>query len=98
MDFYDKTLASGEEIMAFSNIHIDHIKPVSVFNMDDAKDFASCCHYTDLQPLLSTQNAEKSNKWSKVDEVFWSSNIRNKAEYLEIYLPSSKTMAKKSDS
>ena len=49
-------------LMTWDNIHIDHIKPISVFNLDDEEEFLDCCHYTNLQPLLAVDNLEKFNK------------------------------------
>ncbi len=45
--------------MTWDNIHVDHIKPISVFNLDDEDEFAAGCHYTNLQPLLAKQNMKK---------------------------------------
>jgi hypothetical protein len=73
--------------MTWDNIHIDHIKPVSVFNLDDEEEFLSCCHYTNLQPLLAEVNLSKNCKWTDEDDVFWNENIKDK-EYYDIYLPS----------
>ena len=50
--------------MTFDNIHYDHIKPVSCFNLDDEEEFLKCCHFTNLQPLLAKDNLEFSNKWT----------------------------------
>ena len=72
--------------MTWDNIHIDHIKPISSFNLDDEEEFLSCCHYTNLQPLLAEVNQSKSSKWTENDEVFWNENIKDK-EYYDIYLP-----------
>ena len=72
------------EGMTFDNIHIDHIKPVSRFNLEDPEELLKCCHYTNFQPLFSIENLEKSNKWSEEDETFWNENIIFK-EYLQLY-------------
>ena len=72
--------------MTFHNIHIDHIKPVSRFNLQNEDEFLDCCHYTNLQPLLSEDNLIKSNKWNDTKEAFWVANIKGK-EYLQIYNP-----------
>ena len=84
MKYFNNYLSSGE-IMTWDNIHIDHIKPVSVFDLDDEDEFLDCCHYSNLQPLLVSDNLEKNNKWSNTNEKYWIKNIKGK-EYNEIYL------------
>lgn len=42
--------------------HIDHIIPVSFFNMKDLNEQKKCFHYTNLQPLWAIDNIKKSNK------------------------------------
>jgi len=71
--------------MTFENIHIDHIKPVSRFDLDDPDEFLECCHYTNLQPLHSKDNLTKSNKWTPENDAFWKENIKGK-EYNKIYI------------
>lgn len=82
MDIWNET---NEVKMDFTNIHIDHIKPVSVFNLDDEDEFLDCCNYTNMQPLLVNDNLSKNNKWTDDDDIYWCNNIINK-EYLNIYI------------
>ena len=42
--------------------HIDHIKPLSRFNLLDPIQYAEACHYTNLQPLWALDNIKKGNK------------------------------------
>lgn len=42
--------------------HVDHIKPLSSFNLSDPEQLKIACHYTNLQPLWAQQNLKKSNK------------------------------------
>jgi hypothetical protein len=70
-----------KEDMNWDNIHLDHIKPVSKFNLEDETELLDCCHYTNFQPLLIKDNLNKSNKWSETDELFWNANIRRKSIY-----------------
>ena len=71
--------------MTFENIHIDHIKPVSKFNLDDEEDILKCCHFTNLQPLLVKDNLELNNKWTDENELFWNENVIYKPDFHKIY-------------
>jgi hypothetical protein len=82
---YFNSFMATDVLMTWDNIHIDHIKPVTKFNLDDENEFLDCCNYTNLQPLLITDNLEKSNKWSDEKELYWRENIINK-EFHEIYI------------
>ena len=82
MDIYNET---AEVKMDFNNIHIDHIKPITAFNLDDEEEFLDCSHYTNFQPLLAKDNLSKSNKWNEENEAYWNDNIKGK-EYYDIYL------------
>jgi len=41
---------------------IDHIKPISLFNLNNDTELFECCNYTNLQPLWKKENILKSNK------------------------------------
>ena len=61
--------------MNFDNIHLDHIKPVSKFNLDDEEEFKMCCHFTNFQPLLAKDNLCKHNSWTAEEDNYWKENI-----------------------
>ena len=42
--------------------HIDHIKPMSSFNLKNAENQKLAMHYTNLQPLWAKDNMSKGNK------------------------------------
>ena len=45
--------------------HVDHIKPLSLFNMLDESQFKQAVHYSNLQPLWALENIKKSNKYKE---------------------------------
>lgn len=42
--------------------HVDHILPLSKFDLTNPEEFARACHYTNMQPLEAIENIKKSNK------------------------------------
>lgn len=55
-----------EDGMAWHNYgrwHIDHIKPISKFNVVNNEQKKKVCHYTNLQPLWAEDNLSKGNRY-----------------------------------
>jgi len=44
--------------------HIDHIKPLALFDLTDREQLLIACHYSNLQPLWATENIVKSDNWT----------------------------------
>jgi len=85
--FYNFIKSKMTNEMNFTNIHYDHIKPISAFNLENDNELLKCCHYTNFQPLLIKDNLTKSNKWSLIDEEYWINNILYNENYNLIYMP-----------
>lgn len=48
--------------------HIDHIRPVSSFDLNNPEELNACMHYTNLRPLWAKENIIKRNKYPKADK------------------------------
>lgn len=60
--------------------HIDHIKPLSKFNLHDVDDIHQAFHWTNLQPLNATKNRMKSNTWGDELNEWWKHEVLLKLE------------------
>jgi len=49
---------------AYKGWHIDHVKPISKFNLLEKDEILKACHYTNLQPMWSLDNHKKGAKLS----------------------------------
>ncbi len=55
-----------QEDMSWDNYgkwHIDHIKPLCLFNLSDKIELMEACNYNNLQPLWAKDNLQKGKKW-----------------------------------
>lgn len=70
IDFLKKHLESlfthgmNWENRGFWGWHIDHIKPLSLFDLSDGEQQKVAFHYTNLQPLWQKDNFSKKNKYA----------------------------------
>lgn len=49
----------------YSQWHIDHIKPLCLFDLTDPIQFRQACHYSNLQPMWALDNLKKSSKYDE---------------------------------
>ena len=50
------------DTMAFDAIHIDHMMPLASFDLTKPEEQRKACHYTNLQPMLPSENISKGSK------------------------------------
>lgn len=60
--YFETKFASGMSWDNHGDWHIDHIIPLSSFDLTNREQFLRACHYTNLQPLWAVDNLIKSNK------------------------------------
>ena len=67
-DFYRQYLEERfKDGMSWDNYgewHIDHIKPLSLFDFNDEKELKEAFHYTNTQPLWAKENLSKGIKYA----------------------------------
>jgi hypothetical protein len=51
----------------YGSWEVDHIKPMSLFDLSKTEDQLAVNHYTNLQPMWATDNRKKSNKYPNED-------------------------------
>ena len=53
--------------MNFNNIHIDHVKPISSFDISNDNELLEAFNWRNTQPLLKQDNLRKSDKFNEKD-------------------------------
>lgn len=60
----EQQFTDGMSWERFSEIHIDHKRPVSSFDLSDPLQLSACFHFSNLQPLWATDNLRKSSTYT----------------------------------
>lgn len=59
-------LPHGEKLHDYS---IDHIFPCAKYNFKDPEEQARCMHWSNLRPMLLSENSSKNDKWPTKEEA-----------------------------
>jgi hypothetical protein len=60
--YLESKFVEGMEWSNHGKWHIDHIVPLSSFDLTQKEQILVACHYTNLQPLWAVDNIKKSNR------------------------------------
>ena len=71
--------------MTWKTIDLDHVRPLSSFDLIDPKQLKEAAHYTNIQPLLKSENRKKSSRLHEHDLAVQRNNIYE-YEYFKYYL------------
>ena len=61
--YLESLFTNGMSWQNYGEWHIDHIKPLSKFNLMDEEQVMVACNYKNMQPLWKHDNLSKSNKY-----------------------------------
>lgn len=62
-NYLEKRFRDGMSWNNYGKWHIDHIKPLALFDLTKIEDLKLACHYTNLQPLWAIENLIKGAKY-----------------------------------
>ena len=70
--------------MDWLNIHLDHVRPLSSFDLKDIEQLKEASHYTNIQPLLAKDNLLKGDRYHEYDIWLQSENVYDYAYFSTI--------------
>ena len=71
--------------MSWENINLDHIQPLSSFELTDPNQLKEAAHYTNIQPLLKSDNRSKGSRFHEHDLVVQNEKLYE-YEYFKYHL------------
>ena len=67
--------------MTWKTIDLDHVRPLSSFDLTDNEQLKEAAHYTNIQPLLKIDNIKKGSKYHEHDLVVQSEKVYDYETY-----------------
>lgn len=64
-------------------IHIDHVFPISCFDLTDPQELFLCFHYKNCQPLWGGDNMKKNNFYNEMKRKEYIENMKNEKNVYE---------------
>ena len=55
--------------LTWENIHLDHARPLSSFDLSKSDQLKEASHYSNIQPLLKKDNLIKGDKYNEHDLI-----------------------------
>jgi len=77
-EYFENLFTEGMCWEKMGEIHIDHRKPCSSFDLSKEEEIKKCFHYTNLQPLWANDNLSKSAKFDENTFLYKWCDIKNK--------------------
>lgn len=68
--YIENQFESGMTWSNYGKWHLDHVLPLSSFDLTDRQDFLTACTWLNYQPLWAKDNRQKQNKigWSRLSQ------------------------------
>ena len=70
--------------ITWDNIELDHVRPLSSFNLTDLEQLKEASHYSNIQPLLKSDNRKKGANYHEHDLMVQNENLYE-YEYFKYY-------------
>ena len=70
--------------MTWNNIELDHVRPLSSFNLTDPTQLKEASHYSNIQPLLKSDNSSKGSRYHEHDLMVQNEKLYE-YEYFKYY-------------
>ena len=67
--------------MTWKTIDLDHVRPLSSFDLTDKDQLREAAHYSNIQPLLKIDNLKKGSKYHEHDLVVQSEKVYDYQTY-----------------
>jgi hypothetical protein len=70
-EYISERFSPGMTWENYGEWHLDHIRPLALFDLTDVKQARAACHYSNIQPMWALEN---QRKWCKPHPATWGPN------------------------